>query len=89
MLPKEYEVPSAVVETAKDLLIFKKTGNYVNPQRYARTSDLDSGGDRVSVGCCDARGVHVRRSWVDGRSSSSSVGVGACRKFDEPRSEKP
>jgi hypothetical protein len=84
MLPKEYEVPSAVVETAKDLLIFKKTGNYVNPQRYARTSDLDSDGNRVYVGFCDAKGVVVNDYWCDYRDDV--VGVGACRKFDEPRS---
>ncbi|HVN26699.1 MAG TPA: hypothetical protein VMT99_03555 [Candidatus Paceibacterota bacterium] len=84
MLPKEYEVPSAVVETAKDLLIFKKTGKYVNPNRCARTSDFDSGGFRVVVGCCDAEGVVVNGLWDDSRNDD--VGVGACRKFDEPRS---
>jgi hypothetical protein len=84
MLPKEYEVPSAVAETAKDLLIYKKTGKYVNPQRYARTSDLDSDGSRVSVGGCDAGGVYVGNYWGDYRYDR--VGVGACRKFDEPRS---
>ena len=85
MLPKEYEVPSAVAETAKDMLIYKKTGKYVNPNRYARTSDLDSGGDRVSVGRCDADGVNVYDYWDDLRDGD--IGVGACRKFDqEPRS---
>ena len=84
MLPKEYEVPSAVAETAKDLLIYKKTGKYVNSQRYVRTSDLDSGGRRVFVGACGAGGVGVSSSWDDYRRGF--VGVGACRKFDEPRS---
>jgi hypothetical protein len=78
MLPKEYEVPSAVAETAKDLLIYKKTGKYVNPNRYARTSDLDSDGVRVYVGYCDAKGVNVNNNWDDNRNDN--VGVGACRK---------
>ena len=84
MLPKEYKVPSAVAETAKDLLIYKKTGKYVNPNRYARTSDLDSGGYRVYVGNCGAGGVSVY-CWHDDYRYGF-VGVGACRKFDEPRS---
>ena len=78
MLPKEYEVPSAVAETAKDLLIFKKTGVYVNPTRYARTSDVDSDGRRVSVGYCDSRGVRVS-SWY-GRRRLDYIGVAASRK---------
>src|SRR3989344_1409706 len=46
MLPKEYEVPSAAAETAKDLFVFQKTSSHVNPKRYARTADLVSGGRR-------------------------------------------
>jgi hypothetical protein len=81
MLPAKYEVPSAVTETAKDLLVFKKTGVYVNPTRYARTVDLDSGGYRVRVGFCRAGGVHVDSCW-DSRLDGN-VGVGASRKFDQ------
>ena len=79
MLPKEYEVPSAVAETAKDIFIHKKTGIYVNPNRYARTADLGSGGTRVSVGRCGAGGVGVAYGWGDRRSGS--LGVAASRKF--------
>jgi hypothetical protein len=84
MLPKEYEVPSAVLETTKDLLHYKKTGEYVNSNRYARTSDLVSDGRRVYVGLCDAGGAIVSY-WSDAHRDGN-VGVGACRKFDEPRS---
>ena len=84
ILPAEYEVPSAVAETAKDLLIYKKTGKYVNSQRYARTSDLDSDGYRVYVGDCVAEGIGVSSRW--GGARGDRVGVSACRKFDEPRS---
>lgn len=85
MLPEGYEVPSAVVETAKDLFVFQKTGRHVNPNRYARTSDLDSDGSRVLVGRCSADGVRVRGSWGD--RPCVNVGVGASRKFNQvPRS---
>jgi hypothetical protein len=73
--------PMAVVETAKDLLIYKKTGKYVNPNRYARTADLASDGNRVSVGYCSAGGVGV--SDFRGDARYDSIGVGASRKFDQ------
>jgi len=80
MLPKEYEVPSAVAETAKDFLHYKKTKSYVNSNRWARTADLDSDRYRVDVGYCDARGVVVG-SWLGG-SRRDYVGVSASRKFE-------
>lgn len=79
MLPKEYEVPTAVEEVAKDILIFKKTGIYVNPNRYARTASLGSGGVRVYVGYCGADGVDVDDGWGGGRGDR--VGLSASRKF--------
>ena len=79
MLPKEYEVPSAVAEIAKDLLVFKKTGVYANPSRYARTEDVSSGGDRVGAGYCAAGGVNVAYRGDDYRDDF--IGVGASRKF--------
>lgn len=78
MLPAEYEVPTAVAETTKDFLVYKKTGVYVNPYRWARTATLDSGRRRVYVGHCIAGGVDVYR-WFVGRYDS--IGVGAFRKF--------
>ncbi len=81
MLPPEYEVPSAVAETTKDILIYKKTGAYVNPQRYARTSDVDSVGLRVLVGTCGSDGVVVSRSWDDDRYDD--VGLAAARKSNQ------
>ena len=78
MLPVEYEVPSAVAETAKDLFVFQKTGRYANPDRFARTADL-ADRLRVYVGCFDATGVYVSSSLDDGRRGS--VGVSASRKI--------
>jgi hypothetical protein len=78
MLPPEYEVPTAVAETAKDLLIFKKLGVYVNGNRYARTASVGSDGYLVIVGDCGPRGVRVDDRWDDRRDSI--FGVGASRK---------
>jgi hypothetical protein len=73
-------VPSAVAETAKDFLHYKKTGVYVNSNRYARTADLDSIRARVSVGGCGAEGVGVS-DWFDG-IRDDGIGVSASRKFE-------
>ena len=79
MLTADYEVPSAVTEATKDLLVFRKTGNFVNPSRYARCECVTSGGYRVSVGYFDGGGLDVRRYWVGHRFCS--VGLAASRKF--------
>lgn len=78
MLPVEYEVPSAVTEVAKDLLVFKKTGAYANPSRYGRCTDVASDGGRVVVGVFDADGLPVSDYWDDERGSR--LGVAASRK---------
>ena len=86
ILPKEYEVPSAAVEAAKNFLIYKKEGIYVNEKRYARTSDVNSGHRHIVIGCCNAEidgayidGVYVRfRENVD---QIPDVGIGASRKL--------
>ena len=84
LFPKEYEMPSAVAETAKNLFVFQKTGKHANPNRGARTSALDSVSRRVIVGFCDSDGIRVHGHW--GNGPYDLVGVGASRKFDqEPR----
>ncbi len=78
MLPAEYEVPTAVEETAKDLYTQRKTGIYPNLKVYARVDDVSSDSYCVDVGfCCDG-GVGVS-DWDD--SGSSYVGVGASWKL--------
>jgi hypothetical protein len=79
MLTADYEVPSAITEVTKDLLVFKKTGNFVNPSRYARCECVTSFGDRVDVGFSGERGLFVDFCWADGRYHS--FGVAASRKF--------
>lgn len=78
ILTADYEVPSAITEVTKDLLVFRKTGNFVNPSRYARCECVASGGDRVGVGYFDEDGLHVDYCWDDDRS----YGIGA---FDAPQ----
>ena len=79
MLAVDYEVPSAVAEATKDLLVFKKTGNFVNSSRYARCEDVTSGGYRVGVGGFGGSGLCVSAYWDDGRGDG--VGLAASRKF--------
>ena len=79
MLTADYEVPSAVTEVTKDLLIFRKTGNFVNSSRYARCECVTSDGFRVIVGYFDGNGLVVDNYWVDDRYYS--VGLAASRKF--------
>lgn len=79
MLPAEYEVPSAIAEVSKDLLVFKSTGVYANPSRYGRCMDVGSDGSRVRVGCFDADGLNVSYCRDDDRYDI--IGVSASRKF--------
>ena len=78
MLPTEYEVPTAVEETAKDLYTQRKTGTYPNLRVYTKVDDTSSVGVRVGVGCCYGGGVHVGR-WGD--SDVDSFVLGASRKL--------
>ena len=79
MLPAEYEVPTAVAETAKNILVFRKSGVYSNSNRYARCQEKTSAGDRVSVGGFGWYGLNVGGYWVDDRHGH--IGVGAARKL--------
>jgi len=79
MLTADYEVPSAITEVTKDLLVFRKTGNFVNQSRYARCECVTSDGNRVRAGYFDGGGLHVYYFWDDYRYYS--FGVAASRKF--------
>ncbi|MCX6795977.1 MAG: hypothetical protein NTW06_00585 [Candidatus Falkowbacteria bacterium] len=80
MLTAEYEVPSAVTEVAKDLLVSIKTGVYANPSRFGRCTDVDSFGGRVTVGSFDADGPDF--SYPDDDVRFNNVGVTASRKLN-------
>lgn len=78
MLPNEYEVPSAIMETTKDVLVYKKTGAYVNSSCYARTADSSSDMSRVHVGLCNAKGIIISSN-LD-THIHDDIGIGASRK---------
>src|SRR3989338_4357241 len=78
MLPKEYEIPTTVAETTKDLLVFRKTDIRPNPTRWARCAEKTSDGYLSCVGLFDGYGLHVH-SWYGYRNDH--VGLGASRKF--------
>lgn len=79
MLAVDYEVPSAVAEATKDLLVFKKTGNFVNSSRYARCEVVSSFGYRVGVGLFGESGLLVGYFWDGYRYGD--FGLAASRKF--------
>lgn len=78
MLPAEYEVPSAIVETVKNLFVFKKTCNYMDISRYARCIDISSIGDRVHVGFFGPLGLEILCQSDYNRYQS--VGIAASRR---------
>jgi len=84
MLPPEYEVPTTIVETTKDILVFKKTGERPNRSRWAACTERTVKTDKVSAGYVSCvghfgeYGLHVHR-W-DGLRRYR-VGLGASRKF--------
>ncbi|KKT28275.1 hypothetical protein A3G55_02855 [Candidatus Giovannonibacteria bacterium RIFCSPLOWO2_12_FULL_44_25] len=79
MLTADYEVPSAVTESTKDLLVFRKTGNFVNSSRYARCECVASVGRRVDVGYFGESGLVVYSYWGGGHRCG--IGLAASRKF--------
>ena len=84
MLPPKYEVPTTIVETSKDILVFKKTGERPNRSRWAACTERTVKTDKVSagnvscVGVFDGFGLSVSH-WVAARYCN--VGLGASRKF--------
>lgn len=84
MLPPEYEIPTTIAETTKDILVFRKTGVRPNGSKWAacteRTVKTNSArAGRVScVGSFGEDGLFVY-DWNGLRYCF--VGVGASRKF--------
>jgi len=78
MLPSEYEIPMAIVEVAKNLFLFKKTGTRANQNCYARTSDLIPYGTDVFVGD-SINGVSIRGYFND--PQNMELGLAVSRKL--------
>jgi len=89
MLPPEYEMPSAIVEATKDILVFRKMGVRLNPSTWAACTDraadtktkINAG--YVSCGYFDEDGLDLRCE-PDNRHNYS-VGLAASRKLPEAR----
>ena len=78
LLSKDEVVPNAT-EVAWCVTTYKAVrGIYLFPNIYVRTSSLDSGGDRVHVGCFVSGGLDVRSFWGDDRIDD--LGLSAARK---------
>lgn len=72
------EIPSARQVVYTTILHFLATGERLFEKVYVRTSDVDSDGNRVSVGDFGVGGLRVGY-WLDGRRYGS-VGVSSSRK---------
>ena len=85
MLPAEYEVPTTIVETTKDILVFKKTNERPNGSRWAACTERTVKTDKVSAGhvsCVGRFGERgLRVDFWSGNRSYDLVGLGASRKF--------
>ncbi|MEK7493647.1 MAG: hypothetical protein AAB630_00670 [Patescibacteria group bacterium] len=84
ILPPEYEVPTTIVETSKDILVFKKTGERPNRSRWAACTERTVKTDKGSAGHVSCVGIFgelglLVHYWLGYRHGS--VGLGASRKF--------
>ena len=75
-LPAEYEIPSAITEVTKNLLVFRETRNFMNLQQRAYCDDITSRGYHVDVGINENTLVIG-----DMGSINYGVGVAASRKL--------
>jgi len=78
LLDKSEETPSAQIMVYTIIGHFLATGERLFENVYVRTSSVDSGGGRVSVGGFDQDGLDVNGWWDGGRDGS--VGVSSARK---------
>lgn len=77
MLAANYEVPPAITEVTKNMLVFLKTGNFVNSSRYARCGCVTLSGIRVFTGFFNSKyGLYIDGDWFGGRCG---IGVSASR----------
>ena len=84
MLPEGYAVPTTIMEVTKDILVFQKTGEYLNKSRWAACAERTVKTNRVSAGGVSCVGDFVESglgvgSWSGDRNGD--VGLGASRKF--------
>ncbi len=80
MLPQDYEVPSAITEVTKCLLVFRKTRKFVNYLRYARCECVTSGGHHINIGNFDEVGLDINDYRISNRCHYP-IGIAASRKL--------
>lgn len=78
LLSKDEETPTARIVVYTVVGHFLATGERLFEKIYVRCVDLDSDGDRVSVGYFVAEGLYVLNYWDD--YQSDSIGLSAARK---------
>ena len=83
MLPPEYEVPTTIAETTKDILVFRKTDVRPNGSRWAACTERTVKTDKAVAGYVSCVGHFGEvglgvNGWSGGRYDC--VGVGASRK---------
>ncbi len=76
-LPAEYEIPSAITEVTKNLLVFRETRNFMNLQQRAYCDDITSRGYHVDVGINE-------NTLVIGDMGSINYGVGVAASRQLP-----
>ena len=60
MLGTYYEVPNAITEVTKNILLFHKTKGVANESRYTRARDItNNGGGRIIVSGCNLSGIRI------------------------------
>lgn len=80
MLPAEYEIPFVIEEVTKNILYYKKNGDYPTLGEHARCRDMGLEG-HISVGLCNGssgRGISLG-TWDDG--PAQNVTLTASRKL--------
>lgn len=93
-IPKGNIVPSASVVIEAIIEHFEKTGQRLLEDWWVRTSNLDSDGHHVYVGCFDSKGLRVngwhddRRNDVIGLASARKLDIGSIESLDTPLSLK-
>lgn len=84
LLPVEYGISTTIIESTKDILVFRKTGKRPNYSRWAACSERTVKTDSADAGLVSCVGYFggdglLVGSWAG--SSNDGVGLGASRKF--------
>jgi len=79
LLSAKEEIPQARVVVMGIAIHFLATGQRLFPTCWVRCADVNSDGDRVSIGLFDSDGFNVSNCWDDLRGDD--LGLASSRKF--------